>query len=65
MLSGQLKCVIDRFYSELYPNVTKCLKKTAMFFNSGEPDMYDGLFDCLGMEGCDISSNHDADIALI
>lgn len=48
-LSGQLKCVIDRFYAigtaEELPN----LKKVAMFLASGDPDMYDGaLFSLTG-----------------
>ena len=41
-ISGQLKCVIDRFYSALYPTAPKSLKKTAMFLSSGDPEMYDG-----------------------
>ena len=39
---GQLKCVIDRFYSALYPRAPKTLKKVAMFLSSGDSDMYDG-----------------------
>ena len=35
-------CVIDRFYSALYPTAPKSLKKTAMFLSSGDPEMYDG-----------------------
>ena len=30
-ISGQLKCVIDRFYSALYPAAPKSLTKIAMF----------------------------------
>ena len=41
-ISGQLKCVIDRFYSALYPSAPASLKKVAMFLSSGDPDMYEG-----------------------
>lgn len=41
-LSGQLKCVIDRFYSALYPAAPGSLKKAAMFLSSGDPEMYEG-----------------------
>ena len=41
-ISGQLKCVIDRFYAALYPTAPKTLRKVAMFLSSGDPDMYDG-----------------------
>ncbi len=40
-LTGQMKCVIDRFYALLYPNKPTNLKKIAMFLSSGDPDMYD------------------------
>ena len=55
-LSGQLKCVIDRFYSAAYPIKPPKLKKVAMILSSGDPDMYDGaLFsfegDFLGYPG--------------
>ena len=33
-ISGQLKCVIDRFYSALYPTAPTTLKKVAMFLSS-------------------------------
>ena len=57
-LSGQLKCVIDRFYAAAYPNKPPKLKKAAMFLSSGDPDMYDGalfsyrgdFLDYLGLE---------------
>ena len=66
-ISGQLKCVIDRFYSALYPTAPKTLKKTAMFLSSGDDDMfvgakfsYDGDFlGYLGLEGMGIFTNHD------
>lgn len=41
-ISGQLKCVIDRFYSAAYPVGPPRLKKVAMILSSGDPDMYDG-----------------------
>ena len=41
-ISGQLKCVIDRFYSAAYPGKPSRLKKIAMILSSGDADMYDG-----------------------
>ena len=41
-ISGQLKCVIDRFYSAAYPNKPPKLRKAAMLLSSGDADMYDG-----------------------
>lgn len=41
-ISGQLKCVIDRFYSAAYPNRPPRLKKAAMFLTSGASRQYDG-----------------------
>ena len=41
-ISGQLKCVIDRFYSAAYPAKPPYLKKVAMILSSGDSDMYDG-----------------------
>jgi len=69
-ISGQLKCVIDRFYSLLYPKAPETLKKVAMFLSSGDPDMYDGAKfsydgDFLGylkLEGMGIFTNHDQDV---
>lgn len=69
-ISGQLKCVIDRFYSALYPTAPKTLKKVAMFLSSGDDDMYvgakfsyDGDFlGYLGLDGCGIFTNHDANV---
>lgn len=57
-VSGQLKCVIDRFYSAAYPNKPDRLKKVAMFLSSGDKNMYDGakfsfdgdFLDYLGLE---------------
>ncbi|WP_028506182.1 flavodoxin family protein [Ruminococcus sp. FC2018] len=69
-ITGQLKCVIDRFYSALYPTAPKCLKKIAMFLSSGDDDMYTGakfsydgdFVGYLGLEGCGIFTNHDKDV---
>jgi len=41
-ISGQLKCVIDRFYSAAYPVKPEKLKKVAMILCSGDADMYKG-----------------------
>ena len=41
-ISGQIKCVIDRFYSAAYPRKPRNLKKAAMILSSGDPNMYDG-----------------------
>ena len=41
-VSGQLKCVLDRFYSAAYPKKPPVLKKVAMFLTSGDANMYDG-----------------------
>lgn len=41
-ISGQLKCVIDRFYSALYPKAPESLRKVAMFLASGDKDQYTG-----------------------
>lgn len=41
-ISGQLKCVIDRFYSVAYPVRPVKLKKVAMILCSGDADMYKG-----------------------
>lgn len=70
-ISGQLKCVIDRFYSALYPSAPPALKKVAMFLSSGDDNMYDGarfsyegdFIGYLGLEGCGIFTNHDEDVS--
>ncbi len=57
-ISGQLKCVIDRFYSAAYPRGPKNLKKVAMILSSGDANMYEGalfsfkgdFLDYLGLE---------------
>lgn len=41
-ISGQLKCVIDRFYAAAYPKKPRMLKKAAMILSSGDANMYDG-----------------------
>ncbi len=69
-ISGQLKCVIDRFYSVLYPTAPKSLKKVGMLLSSGDPDMYDAarfsyegdFLGYLGLEGMGIITNHDQNI---
>ena len=68
-ISGQLKCVIDRFYAPLYPAAPERLKKVAMFLASGDPDMsegarfsYEGDFlGYLGLEDVGLVTNHDRD----
>ena len=65
-ISGQLKCVIDRFYSAAYPNKPTHLKKVAMFLSSGDPNMYDGalfsfkgdFLDYLGLEDMGVFTVH-------
>ena len=57
-MSGQLKCVIDRFYAVAYPRKPQKLSKVAMLLSSGDPDMYAGalfsfqgdFLDYLGLE---------------
>ena len=69
-ISGQLKCVIDRFYAALYPKAPQELEKVAMFLSSGDPGMdvgarfsYDGDFlGYLGLKGMGIFTNHDPDV---
>ena len=69
-LTGQLKCVIDRFYSALYPKAPETLKKVAMFLSSGDDDMYEGakfsydgdFLGYLGLEDVGIFTNHDKDV---
>ena len=65
-LTGQLKCVIDRFYATAYPNKPEKLQKVAMFLSSGDPDMYDGalfsyqgdFLDYLKLEGMGVFTTH-------
>lgn len=71
-ISGQLKCVIDRFYAVLYPEKPESLKKVAMFLSSGEDNMYDGarfsyegdFLNYLGLEDCGFFTNHDPDVMI-
>lgn len=68
-ISGQLKCVIDRFYSAAYPRKPKKLKKVAMILSSGDADMYDGalfsfkgdFLDYLGLENMGVFTAHGAE----
>lgn len=65
-ISGQLKCVIDRFYAAAYPRKPENLKKIAMLLSSGDADMYDGamfsyrgdFLDYLGLEGMGVFTAH-------
>ena len=65
-ISGQLKCVIDRFYSAAYPAKPPRLKKVAMILSSGDADMYDGamfsyrgdFLDYLGLEDMGVFTAH-------
>lgn len=65
-LSGQLKCVMDRFYAVAYPQKPAKLKKVAMFLSSGDADMYDGalfsyrgdFLDYLGLEDMGVFTAH-------
>ena len=69
-ISGQLKCVIDRFYAALYPKAPERLKKAAMFLASGDPDMAEGarfsfegdFLGYLGLEDKGLFTNHDEDV---
>ena len=69
-ISGQLKCVIDRFYAPLYPAAPERLKKVAMFLSSGDPEMYDGarfsyegdFLGYLGLEDRGVFTNHEPDV---
>ncbi len=69
-ISGQLKCVIDRFYALLYPTAPKRLQKAAMFLASGDADMdvgarfsFEGDFlGYLGLEDKGLFTNHDEDV---
>lgn len=69
-ISGQLKCVIDRFYAALYPTAPERLKKVAMFLASGDPEMYAGarfsyegdFLGYLGLEDAGIFTNHEKDV---
>lgn len=68
-LSAQLKAVIDRFYSIVYPRNNTNIKNVAMFIASGDSHMetgakfsYEGDFTgYLGLRGLGIYTNHDKD----
>ncbi len=65
-MSGQLKCVIDRFYAVAYPNKPPRLKRIAMILSSGDSNMYDGalfsykgdFLDYLGLEDMGVFTAH-------
>ena len=65
-VSGQLKCVLDRFYSAAYPRKPKNLKKVARILSSGDADMYKGamfsyqgdFLDYLGLEDMGVFTAH-------
>ena len=65
-ISGQLKCVIDRFYAAAYPTKPHHLKKVAMILSSGDANMYDGamfsyqgdFLDYLGLENMGVFTAH-------
>ena len=65
-VSGQLKCVLDRFYSAAYPSRPPKLKKVAMLLSSGDANMYDGamfsyqgdFLDFLGLEDMGVFTAH-------
>lgn len=65
-ITGELKCVIDRFYSAAYPKKPEKLKKVAMFLSSGDPEMYEGalfsykgdFLDYLGLEDMGVFTAH-------
>lgn len=65
-VSGQLKCVLDRFYSVAYPSKPRKLKKVSMILSSGDANMYDGamfsyqgdFLDFLGLEDMGVFTAH-------
>lgn len=68
-ITGQLKCVIDRFYSAAYPGKPAYLKKVAMILSSGDANMYDGalfsfegdFLDYLGLENMGVFTAYGAE----
>ena len=68
-ISGQLKCVIDRFYSAAYPVKPPRLQKVAMILSSGDANMYDGalfsfqgdFLDYLGLENMGVFTAYGAE----
>ncbi len=67
-MTGKIKCIIDRFYSILYPNNNTKIAKVAMLLASGDNEQYvgakfsyDGDFlEYLGLEDKGFITNHDA-----
>lgn len=70
-ISGQLKCVLDRFYAVAYLSKPSCLKKIAMILSSDDPNMYDGamfsyqgdFLDYLGLEDMGVYTAYGAENA--
>lgn len=68
-ISGQLKCVIDRFYSAAYPTKPPKLKKVSMILSSGDANMYEGalfsfkgdFLDYLGLENMGVFTAYGAE----
>lgn len=68
-ISGQLKCVIDRFYSAAYPVKPSKLSKIAMILSSGDSNMYDGalfsfkgdFLDYLGLQNMGVFTAYGAE----
>ena len=68
-ITGQLKCVLDRFYSAAYPSKPPKLKLVAMILGSGDANMYDGamfsfqgdFLDYLGLENMGVYTAHGAE----
>ena len=68
-ITGQLKCVLDRFYSAAYPSKPPKLQKVAMILSSGDANMYDGamfsfqgdFLDYLGLENMGVYTAYGAE----
>lgn len=66
-ITGQLKCVLDHFYSASCPSKPPKLKKIARILSSDDPDMYVGelfllkedFLDYLGLEDMGVFTSHD------
>lgn len=64
-ITGKIKCVIDRFYSNLYPKNKTNIRKIAMFLASGSPNQYEGAkFSYEGdfIEYLGIYTNYDSNV---
>ena len=65
-ITGQVKCVLGRFYSAAYPSKPPKLKKVAMILSSGDANMYDGamfsyrgdFLDFLGLKDMGVFTAH-------